>query len=127
MANKPVPEKRAIPIVDNLHILFWLIKDACWALMFRPGGMLMIIPTLSVAIYILWKSRHYRWELFHNIAVCLWISANSLWMTGEFFQWELRPYAVILFLIGLSLLAVYYLFYFKTDRRKEEGSSEVIK
>ena len=92
--------------VDNIHILFWLIKDMCWAMVFRPLGMFMIAPTLGVAIFILWKSRHHRAELFHNFAVCVWIAANSLWMTGEFFGKELRPYAVVLFAIGLSLIHI---------------------
>ena len=104
--------------VDNLHILFWLIKDMSWAMLFRPLGVFMIAPTLGVAVYIMIKSRHLRTELFHNMAVCIWIAANSLWMIGEFYGMELRPYAVILFIIGLSLLAVYYIFYYRKDRRK---------
>jgi uncharacterized RDD family membrane protein YckC len=93
-----------------------------WAMLLRPLGMFMITPTLGVAIYILWKSRYHRTELFHNIAVCLWIAANSLWMTGEFYGMELRPYAVILFAIGLTLLSVYYIFYFRKDRKKYKES-----
>ena len=80
----------------------------------------MIVPTLGVAFYILWQSRHIRAELFHNLAVCLWIIANSVWMVGEFFLKETRPYAVAIFLTGLALLIVYYLFFFSKDRRKEK-------
>lgn len=108
--------------IDNLHILFWLIKDMSWAMLLRPLGMFMIAPTLGVAVYILWKSRYHRTELFHNIAVCIWIAANSLWMTGEFYNMELRPYAVILFCIGLSILGIYYVFYFKKDRKKYKAT-----
>lgn len=89
-------------------------------MVWKPGGIFMIFPTLSVAFYILWKSRQVRSELFHNLAVCLWIIANSIWMVGEFFEKETRPYAVVLFLIGLSLLIVYYLFFFVKDKRKEK-------
>lgn len=78
----------------------------------------MIVPTLSVAFYILWKSRHIRAELFHNLAVCLWIMANSVWMIGEFFAIEARHYAVIIFLIGLALLLFYYIAFFRADRNK---------
>jgi len=106
--------------VENGHIFLWLIKDTCWAMVWKPGGIFMIFPTLSVAFYILWKSKHVRTELFHNIAVCLWIIANSVWMIGEFFEKETRPYAVILFLIGLALLIFYYAFYFKKDQKKEK-------
>lgn len=79
----------------------------------------MITPTLGVAIYLLWRSRHDRQDFFHNIAVCLWIMANSLWMTGEFLKRDFRPGAVVIFLFGLALLAIYYIFFFRTDKEKE--------
>src|SRR4051812_3274134 len=104
--------------IENAHIFLWLIKDTCWAMVWRPGGIIMIFPTLSVAFYIMWKSRHIRAELFHNIAVCLWIMANSVWMAGEFFAIEARPYAVGIFLTGLCLLLVYYIFFFKKDKQR---------
>ncbi|MBS1774216.1 MAG: hypothetical protein JST82_15265 [Bacteroidetes bacterium] len=103
--------------VENAHILLWLIKDTCWAMVWKPGGIIMIFPTLSVALYILWKSRKIKAELYHNIAVVFWISANSLWMIGEFIEWELRPYAVVLFGCGLFTLAIYYAFFFRKDKR----------
>lgn len=103
--------------LENAHILLWLIKDTCWAMEWKTGGTFMIFPTLITAIYILWKARKIRSELYHNIAVCLWISANSTWMIGEFTETELRPYAVGLFMIGLSTLAIYYGFFFKKDRQ----------
>jgi hypothetical protein len=103
--------------IENAHILLWLIKDSCWAMEWKQGGIFMIFPTLTVALYILWKSRSIRAELYHNIAVVFWISANSIWMIGEFTEQEYRPYAVVLFTIGLSVLAIYYAFFFKKDRR----------
>jgi len=110
--------------IENGHIYLWLMKDTCWAMEWRPGGIFMIVPTLSVAIYILLRSRHNRAELFHNLAVCLWISANSVWMIGEFFKLELRPWAVGIFVTGLLLLTFYYIFFFKTDRRRESEMDE---
>ena len=106
--------------LENAHIFLWLIKDTCWAMVWKPGGIFMIFPTLTVAFYILWKSRHVRAEVFHNIAVCLWIMANSVWMVGEFFEKETRPYAVILFLTGLLLLIIYYAFFFVKDKRRQK-------
>lgn len=105
--------------IENGHILLWLIKDTCWAMEWKPGGIFMIFPTISVAIYLLWRSRHSRADLFHNIAVCLWIIANSTWMCGEFFKKEFRPAAVVIFLIGLAILLVYYIFFFNKDRKEE--------
>lgn len=103
--------------IENAHILLWLIKDSCWAMEWKPGGIFMIFPTLSMAMYILWKSRKIKAELYHNLAVVFWISANSIWMIGEFTEREYRPYAAVLFCIGLSVLAIYYAFFFKKDRR----------
>jgi drug/metabolite transporter (DMT)-like permease len=105
--------------IENGHILLWLLKDTFWAMEWKPGALFMITPTLAVAFYILYRSRHSRQDVFHNIAVCLWISANSLWMAGEFLKREWRPTAVVLFLIGLALLVCYYAFYFRKDMRKE--------
>lgn len=107
-------------MLENLHILLWLVKDTCWALSWRPGGIAMIVPTISVAFYLLWKARTNRTDLFHNGAVCCWIVANSTWMLGEFYNVDLRPYAVVLFVAGLVLLAFYYLFYLKADLKKAQ-------
>lgn len=103
--------------IENVHILLWLIKDTCWALEFKPGGIIMIFPTVFVAFYISWRSRKIRTELFHNIAVSMWILANSVWMLGEFFEYDMRLYSAFLFSIGLAVLLVYYLFYFRKDRK----------
>jgi hypothetical protein len=105
-------------LLENAHILLWLIKDTCWALEFKAGGVFMVIPTIAMAFYITWKSRKMRGELFHNIAVCFWILANSAWMLGEFVEHEARPYAVVLFLCGLGVLFFYYIFFFRKDNRK---------
>jgi|GEM_PF-637211 len=106
--------------IENLHIVLWLVKDTCWALEYRTGGIFMIFPTVFVAFYILWKSRFVRGEAFHNAAVCIWILANSLWMLGEFFDYDARPIAIGLFATGFAILAFYYLVYFRRDylRRK---------
>ncbi len=105
--------------VENAHILLWLIKDTFWAMEFRPGGIAMIAPTLGVAFYILWRSRHSRQDFYHNIAICAWISGNSLWMAGEFFKYDMRPTAVILFTVGLFALLIYYLFFFRKDMQAD--------
>lgn len=107
--------------IENAHIFLWLIKDLCWALEFKPGGVFMVIPTVTVAFYITWKSRKVRSELFHNIAVCLWILANSTWMIGEFNGYEARPIAAVLFSLGLSIILVYYVLFFSSDRKAEKA------
>ena len=109
---------------ENLHIALWLVKDACWVASWKVAGMLMIIPTLIVAIHLAWKSRHNISDLFHNIGVCLWISANATWMTGEFFYSDsLRPYAMIFFSAGIIVVAMFYILHFPKTRKAENETA----
>src|SRR5215212_5180050 len=70
--------------MENMHIAFWLMKDISWCMIWKELGIAMIIPTLSVAIWITWKNRHIVSELAHNLAIVFWISANAYWMISEF-------------------------------------------
>jgi hypothetical protein len=88
-------------------------------MIWKELGIIMIIPTLSVAIYISYRTRKLASELAHNLAVAFWISANSYWMISEFFGFDETPIwsgyegkhiAMIPFLIGVVILAWYYLF-----------------
>ena len=129
MANKPhdvytVPAK--FRSLENLHVLFWLVKDICWCIGFKPLGVAMIFPTLSVAVYIMIKNRHIVAELTHNMAIILWITANSLWMIFEFTgtDEELRYYCLIPFLAGLLILIYYYFIY--APLRKRRAKAQII-
>jgi hypothetical protein len=105
--------------VENLHILLWLIKDACWALNLKYPALIMIIPTLLVAILITWQTLKITGELLHNLAIDFWITANCTWMIGEFFGWDanligpygLRQFSLVPFGIGILILGYYYLVY----------------
>jgi hypothetical protein len=95
---------------ENLHILFWLLKDLSWAMLWKPLGLIMIVPTVGAAVVITWQTRHIKSELLHNIAVLFWILANAFWMLTEFFSADpdLRYYSIIPFSIGLLVIAYYY-------------------
>ncbi len=107
---------------ENMHILFWLCKDISWCLEWKIFGLTMILPTMSLAIIITWVTRHTKREKFHNIAVCFWIAANSLWMIGEFYGYEkeLRADAKYLFLAGILCIAWYYISDFFMKNRPNE-------
>ena len=96
--------------IENLHIVLWLIKDLCWVMLWKPLGLIMIVPTIGAALLITWQTRENRTELLHNIAVVFWITANGYWMITEFFSKDdsLRYYAVIPFACGLISIAYYY-------------------
>ena len=123
--------------VENLHILLWLIKDACWALNLKLPALIMIIPTMLVAILITWHTRKITGELLHNLAINFWITANCTWMIGEFFGWDvnligtygLRQFSVLPFGIGLSILGYYYLVYIHKpglDEQVQQQTKKVI-
>jgi len=97
--------------IENLHIVFWQIKDLSWAMLWKPLGLLMIIPTIGAALLITWQTRGIKSELLHNIAVIFWILANAYWMVTEFFSKNdnLRYYAIIPFTLGIIVIAYYYL------------------
>ncbi len=96
--------------MENLHIVFWLIKDLSWAMLWKPLGIIMIIPTITAAIIISWQTRKIKSELLHNLAVVCWIVANCYWMLTEFFSTNdsLRYYAVIPFSVGIGIIVYYY-------------------
>ena len=63
--------------MENLHIVFWLFKDISWCLIWKPLGITMIIPTFVISLVIAWRTRQYVSELCHNVAINVWIAANS--------------------------------------------------
>jgi hypothetical protein len=104
--------------MENMHIAFWLMKDISWCMIWKELGILMIVPTLSVAIWIAWKNRQIKAELAHNLAIVFWISANAYWMISEFlgFDGNLiwrdftgKHIALIPFSIGALILLYYYI------------------
>jgi hypothetical protein len=117
--------------MENLHIVFWLIKDISWCLFWRPLGIAMIFPTLFFAILITIRTRQFMSEACHNLAVTLWIAANAYWMLCEFFLLDgikiidqlglgemvffknltYKDLAVIPFMAGIAVLGYYYLWW----------------
>jgi len=104
--------------MENLHIVFWIIKDLSWCMGWTILGIGMIIPTLFVSIFIAWRTRHIASELAHNLAVTFWISANSTWMIMEFINLDTaiffdimtgKQLSMIPFTLGSLILLRYYL------------------
>ena len=112
--NVPIAYRK----MENLHIVFWLFKDIAWCMGWRPLGVIMIIPTIIISIVIAWRTRKIVSELCHNLAITVWISANSYWMISEFLGFDTHPLfagftfkhlALIPFTVGILILAFYYL------------------
>jgi hypothetical protein len=103
-----------VKFIENFHIVLWLVKDTCWLMHFKTGGVIMIIPTLMLAFYLAWKTRRSMPVFLPNLAVCFWISANAFWMLGEFFDFNHVPYALSGFLAGIVAIS-FYIFRYKTE------------
>jgi len=117
----PAESHYSIPVryrkMENMHIVFWLLKDISWCMIWKTLGIAMIIPTLTIAIVIAWRTRDIKSELAHNLAVAFWISANSLWMISEFFGFDQlivwkeftgKHLALVPFITGAMILLYYY-------------------
>jgi len=95
--------------LENLHVGLWLLKDASWCEEWVKVGMMVALPTLVLAVKIAWERRRDAEDLVHNVAVCLWLCANVVWMIGEFFFDDgTRAIAKVFFFAGLALLVGFY-------------------
>ncbi len=117
--------------MENMHIIFWLLKDLSWCLIWKVLGIAMIFPTLIISIIIAWRTREIKSELAHNLAISFWITANSYWMISEFFGFDERLIlglvegkylAIIPFALGVIILGYYYLF----QRPKQKQGVHII-
>ena len=103
--------------IANLHIVFWLLKDIAWCMVWKPLGIAMIFPTLAIAVFIAWRTRRVASEGAFNRAIICWIIANAYWMVSEFFHFDDLPVwgpvagkhlALIPFTAGLFIIARHY-------------------
>lgn len=119
--NAPEQSTYSVPAkfrrMENMHVVFWLFKDISWCMIWKELGIIMILPTLSIAIWISWKNRKMKSELAHNLAIVFWISANSYWMVSEFMAFDEmeiwreftgKHISLIPFVAGVVILAWYY-------------------
>jgi hypothetical protein len=133
--SQPNPSNYIIPAryrkMENMHIVFWLLKDISWCMIWKVLGIVMIVPTLTIAIIIAWRTRRFAAELAHNLAIAFWISANSLWMISEFLGFDTiiiwreftgKHLALIPFIIGALIL----LYYYAVQRPQEAKSTKAV-
>jgi hypothetical protein len=115
--------------MENLHIVFWLLKDISWCMIWKPLGIAMVFPTLIIALVIAWRTRHLVSEVCHNIAIAFWISANSYWMISEFLHFDsqflfdgftFKHLALVPFVLGLVPLIYFYLWWRPKHREVTE-------
>src|SRR5688572_10467990 len=93
-----------VRFLESFHIPLWLLKDAFWMLDMRIPAMVMIAPTISVAVWIAWVTRHNRMLFLPNVAVCFWINANITWMLGEYVGFDSKVPAAAFFCLGFVVV-----------------------
>lgn len=121
LMNKSKEKEYVIPArfrrMENMHIVFWLVKDISWCMIWRELGLAMFAPTLVIAIIISWQNRKVKAELAHNLAITFWICANGYWMISEFFHFDAiiiwreftgKHMSLIPFITGALILLYYY-------------------
>jgi hypothetical protein len=105
---------------ENLHIVFWLIKDSCWMMQLKIPGVIMIVPTIYLAIHLMYKTRRSP-DFLINAAILCWITANSYWMIVEFFfHDQFRTLSAFPFALGFIFVGIYFFRYFRA--RREAGT-----
>ncbi|MES2691107.1 MAG: hypothetical protein V4658_11930, partial [Bacteroidota bacterium] len=95
--------------LENVHIFLWLLKDICWMMNYRTSGMIVAIPTLTMAVYLTLITIKNRPLFLPNLAVLCWISANVSWMIAEFYAVNLIPVSLSLFVSGIIVIAYYFI------------------
>ncbi len=113
---------RSLRASENFHIVLWLLKDLCWVMDLKLAGVIMVVPTVAMAVHIAWRSRADIGELLHSVAVVFWILANGTWMIGEFFLADgTRPLAATFFIAGLLSVLWYYAVELPRKLRRERN------
>jgi len=100
-------------------------------MIWKTLGLLMVAPTLGIAIVIAWRTRSIKSELANNLAIVFWITANSYWMASEFSHFDTvvvalgvtgKHLALVPFLIGLGILLYHYL----VQKPREAREAQVV-
>lgn len=95
--------------LENIHILFWLFKDGFWMLNFQTLAIIMVIPTIIIAIINVFIIKQ-ELEILIHLAILCWILANCIWMFNEFYVINYyKYYASAFFSLGILFMFLYFL------------------
>ncbi len=71
-------------------------------------GVTMVFPTLIIALFIINQTKKSK-EIYINLAILFWITANSFWMFTEFFDYkEYKLFAAYPFALGFIFVGFYF-------------------
>jgi hypothetical protein len=157
-SEPPIDNRNVLTLayIENAYIIFWISKDLFWSwgtgdltkgqdLAIMYEALAMSFGCLSIFIYILTAYLYRRniLRLFDCITTIFWISANFVWMCGEFFlrydnltyddenegnDSSTRIVSAILFTLGLLIqlviifIMLYYNYVFQQAAQKPSSS-----
>jgi hypothetical protein len=99
---------KVIFILETIHIPLWLIKDLCWLFTWRIAGIIIAVPTVLVAFYMVYLTKNDKNRLLPNISIALWILANANWMIAEFYDLPIKDYSAIPFILGILVFGAFF-------------------
>ena len=108
-------------VVENVPLILNLLKDSSWCYAWVWVGTIAIVPILTYQVYTIWKCRGDVHATIKGMVSGLILSANAIWMFGDFYfgQDHFRNVARWLFSGGLILGLVYLLFSLRKGKEDE--------
>jgi len=108
--------------LEYILLYFWVLKDLSWcAVSWLYTGTTCIAMFISWIVFLFCISIYKKMymEAYHAVAMCLWLSANGIWMIGSSFHDNYENYGEsyqenklfqchILGSIAVAWLGVYY-------------------
>ena len=107
--DKLLRNSRMVFFLETIHIPLWLLKDLCWLMSYRSLWLVMAIPTVLVALLMLYVTFGDKDRFLPNVSIAFWILANASWMLDEFYSLGIRSYCIYPFLAGILAFIIYVL------------------
>lgn len=86
---------------------------------YKTSGMIVAVPTLSMAVYLAFATVKNQRLFIPNLAVLCWISANVMWMIGEFYVINFVPASLTLFISGIIVISYYFVRFYKRPGKRD--------
>lgn len=111
-------------VVENVPLILSLLRDSSWCYAWVWVGTIAVVPIITYQVYTIWKFRKDVHASAQAVVSGFLLSANAIWMFGDFFfgQDHFRSVARWIFTIGLIIGAAYMIFIVR--RRQDEDEKD---
>lgn len=89
--------------IDFFHFSFWLLKDIFWLLKWKILATFMVVPTMLLTIYLLFKTKKF---ISTTTIFSSWVMTNIFWMLHELYDIPLF-FAKIFIGLGVTTLILF--------------------